>query len=835
MAWSRLGAGAWRGLACVAAAGALLPVPAWAWPADDAWLALEQGGAPVVEAADDATPADIELAGSPVVSWAADGAYVYTRLVLASSARGDGTWAWAVDLDGDDRADGLVSVTGNPLTATLWQAGSAGAGLSGAEPWTGAVPLGDEPGDDVRVSSLNTGEVVLSVRTPRILLGILGLADDTPQRWLALAATGDQRTAWVDVAGCEDTTADCDNPTWSDALVLDADGDQLTLSEERYLFSDPGDADSDDDGVLDGADPGPVTCDSDHDGLPDGLELGVQIPGPSTDVDVGCFVADADPSTRSDPTDADSDDGGLPDGLEDVDHDGAIGPFETDPSDPSDDPDSDGDHIPDVIEGRGDDDGDGIPDYLDPDTDADGLIDLLDGISDIDGDGLPAFRDPDADNDGIADGLDGISDIDGDGLPAYLDTDSDGDGIGDAIEGISDYDGDGVPNHIDRDSDGDNRRDADEGTGDDDCDGRPDYLDEISDDGFCDTALPRPAVDTDPFESGREPIVPAEPGDFTGGACSHAPTSGMLVVLALAALRRRRTAVLAALLIAPIAQSVELNAQRLRPTTDGWRFVVLEDPGLPFAGSAGASLVVNHAVRPLVFRAGDRQRELLGGVTTTDVSGYLVPASFLRLGFAVPLHFALRGDAFQRPAALGDIRLGLKAAVFQGTARVPLAVAVSGLLELPTGVSRLFVGERQTTGELTVGLRADPASRLALLAEVGLRTGSGESLGTLRASPQLVFGGGASLLLADHVLLAAEVDGALWTGNGGAPGALPTEVLLTLRGRAKRHLVLSVGGGSGLSSGVTAPAWRVVAGLGWMPGQRNQPWSTAEPVTPGGS
>ena len=79
--------------------------------------------------------------------------------------------------------------------------------------------------------------------------------------------------------------------------------------------------------------------------------------------------------------------------------------------------DSDGDGIPDEVEGCGnpptDTDVDGIPDYLDTDSDNDGVPDSAEGAGDIDGDGIPNFQDNDSDGDGINDG---DEDLNGDGL-----------------------------------------------------------------------------------------------------------------------------------------------------------------------------------------------------------------------------------------------------------------------------------------------------------------------------------------------------------------------------------------------------------------------------------
>jgi uncharacterized repeat protein (TIGR01451 family) len=218
--------------------------------------------------------------------------------------------------------------------------------------------------------------------------------------------------------------------------------------------------------------------------------------------------------------------------------------------------DTDGDGIPDILEGDADADGDGVPNYLDLDSDGDGVPDALEGVIDSDGDGSPDFLDVDSDGDGILDWReagcaaqpaggatcpDPGRDTDGDGLPDRLDVDSDGDGILDWREaGCSaqpvnnsacpepdrDTDGDGRPDYRDIDSDGDGIRDwleagcAAQPAGnaacpdpdrDTDADGRPDYRDIDSDgDGIRDwleagcaaqpannAACPEPDRDTD--------------------------------------------------------------------------------------------------------------------------------------------------------------------------------------------------------------------------------------------------------------------------------------------------------------------------------------------------
>ena len=166
---------------------------------------------------------------------------------------------------------------------------------------------------------------------------------------------------------------------------------------------------------------------------------------------------------------------------------------------PEPDQDTDGDGIPDYVEGNQDSDGDGFLDWLDDDSDNDGIPDSEEGEGDADHDGEPNYLDDDSDNDGIpdedeaGDDPDNPPDSDGDGAPDYLDADSDDDCMGDAVEwgdhpdDPANGDGDSDPDYLDTDSDNDGIPDAVE-AGEDcsnpvdtDGDGDPDYLDTDSD------------------------------------------------------------------------------------------------------------------------------------------------------------------------------------------------------------------------------------------------------------------------------------------------------------------------------------------------------------------
>lgn len=85
-------------------------------------------------------------------------------------------------------------------------------------------------------------------------------------------------------------------------------------------------------------------------------------------------------------------------------------------------------------------DADTTPDFLDVDSDGDGIPDSVEGNADADGDGLPNFRDLDAENDGIPDAVEAGNtpatpvNTDGTGDPDFLDLDADDDTLPDVVE-----------------------------------------------------------------------------------------------------------------------------------------------------------------------------------------------------------------------------------------------------------------------------------------------------------------------------------------------------------------------------------------------------------------
>ncbi|MGN1073093.1 MAG: hypothetical protein ACI4VB_10385 [Bradymonadia bacterium] len=257
-----------------------------------------------------------------------------------------------------------------------------------------------------------------------------------------------------------DTKRDTDGDGIPDYLDLDSDGDGIP----DYIETN---ADDDGDGI-----PNYLDLDSDNNGVPDAAEG-------------GCIaVTDGDGKPVLDP-----EHNNLPKyTCRDTDGDGILDFLDTD---------NDGDGLGDTLEIRGqvnasnppadgnfsgacksnalgtadspvDCNADGVPDYMSLDSDGDGIPDAVEGT--LFKNGHYARYSTDTDGDGVPDAVEGklvggvLPDSDGDGIPDILELDSDDDGLTDnieyALEAIAPCKTKGMVPRVNKDTDGDGYQDA---------------------------------------------------------------------------------------------------------------------------------------------------------------------------------------------------------------------------------------------------------------------------------------------------------------------------------------------------------------------------------------
>jgi len=322
----------------------------------------------------------------------------------------------------------------------------------GAVAWD---PVGDEPGalpyEDI-VGDDTYPAVQYALDATRLFLRLR--LDDDP----SLAATDLEDSGWgfeFDTDGAYDSYeclmhlfgADPDTVTWEENTVQALPNDPTDPAEivvADYLPSEEWwevrQADSNFDGDADYYLTVAILLD-DLDGA------GIDLTGPLTlwagtselahqlDLDFACHDSGAGAAVLEDitmdPVTFYPDDDPDGDGLT-TDEEISLG---TDPNDA----DSDGDGITDFVETDGgqpvDTDGDGTIDALDLDSDDDGRLDSVEGTGDVDGDGIPNWRDPDDDPEDVDSDGDGLTDVE----EAVIGTDphnwdTDGGGQGDGSE-----------------------------------------------------------------------------------------------------------------------------------------------------------------------------------------------------------------------------------------------------------------------------------------------------------------------------------------------------------------------------------------------------------------
>jgi len=382
-----------------------------------------------------------------------------------------------LDDDGDTLSNQQDSANANPCipnpnsTACLALTDADGDGLSNAqEAALGTNPnLADSDGDGVddgvEVGAGFPGVAALDTDGD----GIIDALES-----LLLDADGDGKNDQVDPAN-----NDACNPD-NIIGICDADGDGLTNAQEALAGTNPNVADSDGDGVLDGAEVGSDPAnpiDTDGDGIIDALESNlIDSDGDGLSDALESNILDSDGDGVVDQLDPANNNACLPSNLVaacDSDGDGLSDGFELTLGLNPNNADSDGDGIPDGIEVGAnhavplDSDGDGMIDALESnviDSDADGTVDQLDPANS--NACLPSnlVAACDSDGDGISDGIElslgsnpNNNDTDGDGIPDNLEigtgltpTDTDGDGIPDVAESdLIDSDDDGISDQND--------------------------------------------------------------------------------------------------------------------------------------------------------------------------------------------------------------------------------------------------------------------------------------------------------------------------------------------------------------------------------------------------
>ncbi|MCU0690932.1 MAG: OmpA family protein [Polyangiaceae bacterium] len=300
-------------------------------------------------------------------------------------------------------------------------------------------------------------------------------------------------------------------------------------------------------------------------------------------------------------------------------------------------------------------------------------------------------------------------------------------------------------------------------------------------------------------------------------------------------MRLMRTASLAWILTAAsvsspaFAQSSGFALNRFEPSERGSDWFSVESLDLRGDNRLGAGVVGDWAYKPMVLydRDGDEVSALVEHQLFVHLGANWVFADRLRFAFSIPVLLLNTGDAVDEGTNLGDLRFGGDLRFF-GEYGDAITMAGGLQLHLPTGSQDAFTGD----GKVRVAprlLAAGDIGPFTYAGHIGVNFRSrhedfaGEPFGT-----ELLFAAAAGVRSSDGKLtVGPELYGSTVVSDGGNGmfdrRTTPFELMAGAHYRVGDAWRLGAGMGPGITRGVGAPQFRVLANIEWFPDVAKEP------------
>ena len=260
---------------------------------------------------------------------------------------------------------------------------------------------------------------------------------------------------------------------------------------------------------------------------------------------------------------------------------------------------------------------------------------------------------------------------------------------------------------------------------------------------------------------------------------------------------------------------IAVDGQLYRPPLDAEHTAWTDDTSLIPGIRAGA--VVGWVHEPVVWvwkDTGERVPVVADAVALDVLASYTFWR--IRAGLDVPLYPLASGEGAEG-GGVGDVALDLKGMLLDRKS-APLGLALSFRADLPTGSTSVPLSSDGFAYELAVvaDRRVGP---ILVAANVGTRGVPAVSLENVEVSDQLLWRVGAGYDGGGRWGVSADFAGyALWSDLGNAAGA-PAEMMVGGWYGLSNQLRVSVGAGTGISSGIGASNGRAVVGVSWAQGR----------------
>lgn len=260
-----------------------------------------------------------------------------------------------------------------------------------------------------------------------------------------------------------------------------------------------------------------------------------------------------------------------------------------------------------------------------------------------------------------------------------------------------------------------------------------------------------------------------------------------------------------------------LNGQLFRPSLDAkntlWTNDSLRAPNKYTFGKA----MLHYANDPVVYVRNDGERtELVSGIWQLDAMvGHT--RGPVRFGLQLPVYLRSFGEAAGGESGLGDLALDVKFTALDRTVK-PVGLALGGRVFVPTATVVAPLGNETLGWEIEAIVDKELTEKWLLAANVGTRGVPTVELENLTWDDPIFLRGGLGYTVNPNRLgLSAEVASQFNYNDFSNPAGRPIEGLLGFWNRLTPNLMLRGGAGAGLNSGLGAPKYRVMLGLGFEP------------------
>ena len=293
-------------------------------------------------------------------------------------------------------------------------------------------------------------------------------------------------------------------------------------------------------------------------------------------------------------------------------------------------------------------------------------------------------------------------------------------------------------------------------------------------------------------------------------------------------------------------EDLTIDFELFRPQADSYGYSVIQGASTLSNLQLGAGLWIHYQNDPVVLRDAEGNRLSVGGGDPSKDSGdgfveHRIAANvqagmgftrYASLSVDLPIVVSQQAwttDALNDPtvdpilgpsAGLGDLRLIPKVASLDRD-KFPIGLAVVIPVGLPTGGAAGFLGEKNVTLAPTVAVEWSNASirsrdyMIRAAANVGYLVRTNEArVRDTRLGSSVLYGLGVGVHPIAPLEINLEFHGQSY---GGRASQNPAELLLGAKIFAGEVVVVSLGGGMGLLSGVGAPDARMYAGLQFIP------------------